>query len=56
MSEATTSAGDGRAPRRRPRGALWLGWGLAIATAVLGLNLLGDGLRDLFDPRLSRER
>ena len=30
--------------------------GLAIATAVLGLNLLGDGLRDLFDPRLSRER
>jgi peptide/nickel transport system permease protein len=30
--------------------------GLAIATAVLGLNLLGDGLRDLLDPRLSRER
>jgi peptide/nickel transport system permease protein len=30
--------------------------GLAIAIAVLGLNLLGDGLRDLFDPRLSRER
>src|SRR5258708_20211301 len=30
--------------------------GLAIATAVLGLNLLGDGLQDLFDPRLSRER
>jgi peptide/nickel transport system permease protein len=30
--------------------------GIAIATAVLGLNLLGDGLRDLFDPRLSRER
>lgn len=30
--------------------------GFAIATAVLGLNLLGDGLRDLFDPRLSRER
>src|ERR1700687_2906179 len=30
--------------------------GLAIATGVLGLNLLGDGLRDLFDPRLSRER
>lgn len=26
--------------------------GLAIATAVLGLNLLGDGLRDLLDPRL----
>ncbi|MCJ0765309.1 ABC transporter permease [Variovorax terrae] len=30
--------------------------GLAIAMAVLGLNLLGDGLRDLLDPRLSRER
>ena len=30
--------------------------GVAIATAVLGLNLLGDGLRDLFDPRLARER
>ena len=30
--------------------------GLAIAAAVLGLNLLGDGLRDLFDPRLARER
>ncbi|MCB2021474.1 MAG: ABC transporter permease [Rhizobacter sp.] len=30
--------------------------GLAIVFAVLGLNLLGDGLRDLFDPRLARER
>jgi peptide/nickel transport system permease protein len=30
--------------------------GLAIAFAVLGLNLLGDGLRDLLDPRLSRKR
>jgi peptide/nickel transport system permease protein len=30
--------------------------GIAIAIAVLGLNLLGDGLRDLLDPRLSRER
>jgi ABC-type glutathione transport system ATPase component/ABC-type dipeptide/oligopeptide/nickel transport system permease subunit len=27
--------------------------GIAIATAVLGLNLLGDGLRDVLDPRLS---
>lgn len=26
--------------------------GLAIALAVLGFNLLGDGLRDLLDPRL----
>ena len=30
--------------------------GLAIVFAVLGLNLLGDGLRDLFDPRLARQR
>jgi len=30
--------------------------GLAIVITVLGLNLLGDGLRDLLDPRLRRER
>jgi ABC-type dipeptide/oligopeptide/nickel transport systems, permease components len=30
--------------------------GLAIVLTVLGLNLLGDGLRDLFDPRLRRVR
>lgn len=30
--------------------------GMAIALAVLGLNLLGDGLRDLLDPRLARSR
>jgi len=30
--------------------------GIAIAMAVMGLNLLGDGLRDLFDPRLARKR
>ena len=30
--------------------ALWPG--LAVALAVLGLNMLGDGLRDLLDPRL----
>ncbi len=30
--------------------------GLAILLAVLGLNLLGDGLRDLLDPRLRRRR
>jgi peptide/nickel transport system permease protein len=28
--------------------------GLAIAVAVLGFNVLGDGLRDRFDPRLER--
>ena len=30
--------------------------GLAIVVTVLGLNLMGDGLRDLTDPRLARER
>jgi peptide/nickel transport system permease protein len=30
--------------------------GVAIALAVLGLNLMGDGLRDLLDPRLARQR
>jgi peptide/nickel transport system permease protein len=30
--------------------------GVAIALSVLGLNLLGDGLRDLLDPRLARGR
>ena len=29
--------------------------GIAIALAVLGLNLLGDGLRDVLDPRLKVE-
>lgn len=28
--------------------------GVAIAVAVLGFNILGDGLRDRFDPRLER--
>ena len=32
--------------------AVWPG--VAIALAVLGLNLLGDGLRDVLDPRLVR--
>jgi peptide/nickel transport system permease protein len=30
--------------------------GVAIALAVLGLNLMGDGLRDLLDPKLARKR
>src|SRR5499427_2210311 len=29
--------------------------GLAIVLAVLGLNLMGDGLRDLLDPKLARK-
>lgn len=36
------------------RGAWWVATfpGLAIMCAVLALNLLGDGLRDIFDPKL----
>ncbi len=30
--------------------------GLAIVATVLGLNLLGDGLRDVIDPKLRRQR
>lgn len=30
--------------------------GLAIVLSVLGLNLMGDGLRDILDPRLRRAR
>jgi len=30
--------------------------GVAIIVTVLGLNLLGDGLRDVLDPRLRRQR
>jgi peptide/nickel transport system permease protein len=29
--------------------------GVAIVLSVLGLNLMGDGLRDLMDPKLSRK-
>ena len=30
--------------------------GFAIALSVLGLNLIGDGIRDVLDPRLTRQR
>lgn len=30
--------------------------GIAIVLTVLGLNLMGDALRDLFDPKLRRDR
>ncbi len=40
--------------RLSPRLAIWPG--LAIALTVLGFNLLGDGLRDAFDPRLEVRR
>lgn len=39
---------------QQPLLAVWPG--AAIALAVLGLNLLGDGLRDLLDPKLARAR
>jgi peptide/nickel transport system permease protein len=29
---------------------------VAIVLSVLGLNLMGDGLRDLLDPKLARQR
>ena len=29
--------------------------GVTIALLVIGMNLLGDGLRDIFDPRLKDE-
>jgi len=45
----------GRAYMRK---AWWLTTfpGLAVMIAVLGLNLLGDGLRDILDPRLRHEK
>jgi ABC-type dipeptide/oligopeptide/nickel transport system permease subunit len=38
------------------KGAWWVivSPGVAIMLAVLGFNLLGDGLRDALDPRLTR--
>ena len=42
---------DGREYFQRAPWVLTLS-GIAIATALLGLNLLGDGVRDLTDPRL----
>ncbi|MBK0325832.1 ABC transporter permease [Rhodobacteraceae bacterium F11138] len=37
-----------------PQLAIWPG--MCIVTAVLGFGLLGDGLRDISDPRLARQR
>jgi peptide/nickel transport system permease protein len=39
-------------------GAWWLATfpGLSILLTVVGYNLLGDGLRDLYDPRLQSQR
>jgi peptide/nickel transport system permease protein len=38
----------------QPGLAIWPG--VAIALSVMGLNLVGDGLRDLLDPRLRLQR
>jgi peptide/nickel transport system permease protein len=40
------------------RRAWWMSFfpGLAIVLTVLALNLLGDGLNDALNPRLSRKR
>ena len=42
------------AGRQYMRSAPWMAiWpGLALAIVVYGINMLGDGLRDIFDPRL----
>jgi peptide/nickel transport system permease protein len=39
------------------REAAWISAfpGVAIAVTVLGLNLVGDGLRDVLDPRMRVE-
>ena len=44
--------------QRQLYAAPWLALppGLAVAIAVLGLNLLGDGLRDALDPKWTRKR
>ena len=47
LNEAQTLMASRRSSRSFP--------GFAIVITVLGLNLLGDGLRDLLDPRLRRE-
>jgi peptide/nickel transport system permease protein len=46
---------DGQEYFRRAPWVLTLS-GLAVCFALLGLNLLGDGLRDIVDPRLRRSR
>ena len=46
--------GEHKAPVQAPLLAVWPG--LTIALSVLGLNLMGDGLRDLLDPKLARRR
>jgi peptide/nickel transport system permease protein len=44
--------------RKYVQEAPWIAFfpGMAIAATVLGLNLMGDGLRDVIDPRLRKVR
>jgi peptide/nickel transport system permease protein len=53
-ADAVLGADAGREPDDDRRFAPWLALfpGFAIVLTVLGLNLMGDGLRDLLDPRL----
>ncbi len=46
--------GEGNAGRTYLRTATWLMNfpGMAIMVTVMSINLLGDGLRDVLDPRL----
>ncbi len=34
---------------------MWLFPGLAIASLVMAFNFIGDGIRDIYDPRLRRD-
>jgi peptide/nickel transport system permease protein len=57
LTEAGLSfLGLGPQPPEPSESAPWLAVfpGLAIMVSILGFNLLGDGLRDVFDPRLRR--
>ncbi len=55
-ADAELGPDAGRQPDAGWRSRPWLAIfpGCAIVFTVLGLNLLGDGLRDMFDPRLRR--
>ena len=34
---------------------MWLFPGMSIASLVMAFNFIGDGIRDIFDPRLRRD-
>ena len=54
-SDAELGRDGGRRPRPAAGGALGLVRpGIAIGLAVLGFNLVGDGLREAYDPKLQR--